>query len=183
MQTMLTQIDFQVLDWIADHLRCGFLDHLMPLITYLGEYGILWILLALVLLCRKCTRRDGVAVAVALLLEVLLCTCILKPLVARDRPCWVREDVELLIRVSRDHSFPSGHAAASFAAAGALLFRKARGRIPALVLAIAIGFSRLYLYVHFPSDVLAGALLGLLCGFLGCWTAKLLPLDSKKNIE
>jgi undecaprenyl-diphosphatase len=152
----------------------------MILVTYLGEYGALWILLALVLLARKDTRRVGLAVAAALILEVLLCNCILKPLVARPRPYWLRDGVELLIKAPTDYSFPSGHTSASFAAAGALLFQKARGRVPALVLAAAIGISRIYLYVHFPSDVFVGAMLGLICGFLGNLSAKMLPPDSKK---
>jgi undecaprenyl-diphosphatase len=177
---MVTQIDFGILDWVAAHLRCGVLDHLMVPITYLGEYGLLWILLALVLLARKDTRKAGLAVAAALILEVLLCNCILKPLAARPRPFWLRDGVELLIKAPTDYSFPSGHTSASFAAAGALLFQKARGRVPALVLSVLIGFSRIYLYVHFPSDVFVGAMLGLGCGFLGSQAAKMLPLHSKK---
>jgi undecaprenyl-diphosphatase len=153
----------------------------MPLVTYLGEYGLLWILLALVLLSRKDTRRVGLAVAAALILEVLLCNCVLKPLVARDRPFWIRTGIELLVKAPTDYSFPSGHTSASFAAAGALLLQKNRGRVPALVLATAIGFSRMYLYVHFPSDVLVGALLGFLCGFLGSQAAKMLLPDNKKH--
>jgi undecaprenyl-diphosphatase len=180
---MVTQIDFGILDWVAAHLRCGFLDQLMVPITYLGEFGALWILLALVLLIRKDTRKAGVAVAAALILEVLLCNCILKPLVARPRPFWLREGIELLVKAPTDYSFPSGHTSASFAAAGALFFQKTRGRVPALVLAFLIGFSRIYLFVHFPTDVLVGALLGSLCGFLGSQAAKMLLPDNKKPVN
>ena len=162
----MTELDFMILDWVQAHLRCGFLDTLMPIITALGEYGALWMLLTAILLIRKDTRQTGVMLAIALALDVLLCNVILKPLVARPRPFALRE-IELLIAAPRDFSFPSGHSAASFAAAGALLFGKCRGRWAALLLATAIALSRLYLYVHYPSDVVCGAALGLLCGFVG----------------
>lgn len=177
----MTELDFLILDWIQAHLRCGFLDTLMPLITALGEYGALWILLTALLLIRKDTRKTGVTLAVALALDVLLCNVILKPLVARPRPFALRE-VELLVRAPRDFSFPSGHAAASFAAAGALLFSKSRGRWAALLLAAAIALSRLYLYVHYPSDVVCGTVLGLLCGFLAAiFARKCFPLCKKRE--
>lgn len=100
----MTELDFLILDWIQAHLRCGFLDTLMPLITALGEYGALWILLTALLLIRKDTRKTGVTLAIALALDVLLCNVILKPLVARPRPFALRE-VELLVR--RPGIFPS----------------------------------------------------------------------------
>ena len=81
-------------------------------------------------------------------------------------------ELTLLVKAPTDFSFPSGHTAASFAAAAALLFSKCRGWIPALVLAILIALSRLYLYVHYPTDVLAGVAVGFLCGFLGAILAK-----------
>lgn len=166
----MTQLDLMILDWIQAHLRCGFLDFLMPLVTMLGEVGIIWILLALVLLARKDTRPLGLAVAAALAVDVLLCNVIIKPLVARPRPFTLRE-VALLVPPPKDFSFPSGHTAASFAAVGALWREKSRLRVPALALAIAIALSRLYLYVHYPSDVFAGLLLGLACGFAGSFFA------------
>lgn len=178
----MTAVDFCILDWVQAHLRCGFLDTVMPWITALGEYGALWILLTVVLLLRKDTRQLGVMMGIALALDVLFCNVIIKPLAARPRPFALRPEIELLIRAPRDFSFPSGHTAASFAGAGALLFSRRRGRWAALVLAVAIGLSRIYLYVHYPSDVLCGAALGLLCGFLGVYFArKWFPLC--KNAE
>lgn len=105
--------------------------------------------------------------AVSLVLEVLCCNIILKPFVARTRPCDVNAAVQLLVPRPSDYSFPSGHTGASFAAASSLLFGKNRMWIPSLILAVLIGFSRLYLYVHYPSDVLAGALIGIMLGWLG----------------
>ena len=167
----MTAIDFTILDWVQAHLRCGLLDILMPIITALGEYGAVWILLCLLLLIRRDTRRVGVMMAIALALDVLLCNVILKNLIARPRPFTLRPETALLIKPPSGFSFPSGHSAASFAGAGAMLFAKQRGKLAALVLAAAIALSRIYLYVHYPSDVVCGALLGLLCGFLGVFFA------------
>ena len=100
----------------------------------------------------------------ALALDVLLCNVMLKPLVGRMRPFTVNTGMELLINAPKDFSFPSGHTAASFAAAFALLFVKNKLWIPSMILASLIAFSRLYLYVHYPTDVLAGILLGLIVG-------------------
>ena len=106
--------------------------------------------------------------SVSLLTELLLCNVILKPAAARPRPFEVNMGVRLLIEAPKDFSFPSGHTGASFAAAAALFFAGSRGWIPVGILAVLIGFSRLYLYVHYPSDVLAGALLGIAAGWFAC---------------
>lgn len=171
---MLTELELSILDFIRTHLTCGFLDTVMPLITRLGNGGIFWIALAVLLLIPRKTRKLGAAMAIAMLLDLLLCNLLLKPLVARTRPFALR-DVALLIEAPHDYSFPSGHTAVSFAAAGALSFMKARGSRPALILASLIGLSRLYLYVHFPTDVLGGVLVGLFCGFFGAYLTKKLP--------
>lgn len=109
----------------------------------------------------------------ALALEVLCCNLILKPFVARIRPCDINTAVQLLVPRPDDFSFPSGHTGAFFSASSALYFSRSRLRFPALVLAVLIGFSRLYLYVHYPTDVLAGAVLGALLGWAGCALAGL----------
>lgn len=160
-------MDFAILDFIQSHLRCEFLDVVMPLITKLGDAGILWILSALILLLIPKTRKTGAAMAAALVLEALFCNLLLKPLVARTRPYDINTAVQLLIAAPIDFSFPSGHTGASFAAVSALFFRKNRLWIPAAVLSVLIGFSRLYLYVHYPTDVLAGVVIGIFFGWLG----------------
>lgn len=142
---------------------------MMPLVTKLGNGGILWIISAAVLLLIPKTRKIGAAMLVALGLEVLCCNIILKPLVARIRPCDVNTAVQLLVSRPTDFSFPSGHTGASFAAVSVLYFGKTRLWIPAGVIAVLIAVSRLYLYVHYPSDVLVGALLGIMLGWLGVW--------------
>lgn len=156
-----------ILDFIQEHLRTGFGDLFMSRITVLGDGGILWIALTLVLLLIPKTRRVGLCCAVSLLIDLALCNGLIKNLVARTRPYVVNPDVVLLIPKPGEYSFPSGHAAASFTAVGALYFNRSRLWIPACVLAVIIGYSRLYLYVHYPTDVLFGAAFGILFGFLG----------------
>ena len=160
-------MEFAILDWIQAHLRCGFLDAVLPLITRTADHGELWIILALVLLAIRSQRKYGAAVACGLVLDLVSCNLLLKPLVGRIRPFAVNAAVELLVKAPLDASFPSGHTAVSFAAVFAL---KAAGSPlwkPALAVAVVIAFSRLYLYVHWPSDVLAGALLGAAVGWAG----------------
>ena len=161
------QFELSVLDNIQSYLRCDFLDAAMPIISMLGNVGAIWIVCAVVLLVIPKTRKVGVILAVSLAIEALCCNVILKPLVARIRPFDVNTAVQLLISPPKDFSFPSGHTGAAFAAASALFFSKNRLWIPSLVLAILIAFSRLYLYVHYPTDVLGGILLGILSGWLG----------------
>lgn len=165
-------MDFAILDWIQENLRCGILDSVMKAITSLGDGGKIWVICTVVLLLIPRTRKAGLAMALALALNVLFCNVLLKPLVARPRPCDVNPAVQLLIERPLDYSFPSGHTASSFAAAFALYFSGKKLWIPVTILAGLIGFSRLYLYVHYPSDVLAGALIGVMLGWLGAALAK-----------
>ena len=158
--------ELSILDWIQEHLRCGFLDAVLVPITHLCDHGEIWILLAAMLLLWRKRRKSGLTLAGALTIDFVLCNLILKPLFGRIRPFTVQTGVELLIRPPLDASFPSGHTAASFAAVFALLAVKDPLWKPALVLASVIAFSRLYLYVHWPSDVLGGILVGALAGWL-----------------
>ncbi len=161
--SLVTDTDFSVLDFIQTHMRCAASDAVMPYITHLGAGGILWVLLAAVLICIKKYRRAGLTIAAALILSLIFCNGLLKNAAARMRPFDINTNVSLLIRPPSDYSFPSGHTAASFASAVSLLLcRCKRLGAAALITAALISFSRLYLYVHFPSDVLAGALLGVI---------------------
>ena len=159
--------ELPILDFIRDHLGCKFLDTVLPYITRLADGGVAWIILAVVLLFFQKTRKAGLMMGMALIMGLLFGNCILKPLVARTRPYDVNSDVVLLIKALSDPSFPSGHTLASFESAGVLMLthRKTLG-IPALILAVIIAFSRMYLYVHYPTDVLAGAILGLIFAYV-----------------
>ena len=162
----IQSIDFAILDFIQANMRSPFLDMIMPFITHLGAGGILWIILSIVMMCMKKYRREGFAMAVALVLCFVFCNVLIKNIVARTRPFEMNTMIEPLITLPSDFSFPSGHTTASFAAATALLLCKNKPLgIPALILAVLIAFSRLYLYVHFPSDVLAGMILGTILAF------------------
>lgn len=163
--------EFDLLNWLQTNARTPLGDAVMVGVTHLGDKGVVWLALAAVLLWRAHTRRQGAAVALALLFSLLACNLTLKPLVARPRPFAFASAVQLLIAPPDDFSFPSGHTAASFAAVGALYATRWPGRHAAAVLAGCIAFSRLYLYVHFPTDVLGGALLGLVLGGLGALAA------------
>ena len=168
METM----ELAVLDWIQVHLRCGVLDAVLPWISGTADHGEVWILLAAVLLLLRRQRRYGAAVACGLVLDLVACNLVLKPLIGRVRPFAVNPDVLLLIAPPGDASFPSGHTAASFAAVFALRTAGSPLWKPALVLAAVIALSRLYLYVHWPSDVLGGALLGAAVGWAGAKLAE-----------
>jgi len=148
------------------------LDAFMIFLTRLGNSGIIWIAVILFLLANRSTRRGAAAAALALLLETVICMLIIKPLVARPRPYMMDGSVTLLIPKLRDFSFPSGHTGSGFAVVTALLFSKTKIFekfplwIPLGVLAALIAVSRLYLFVHYPTDVLAGAAFGILFGYL-----------------
>ncbi|HJC25214.1 MAG TPA: phosphatase PAP2 family protein [Candidatus Eisenbergiella merdavium] len=164
--------EFNVLDLIQQLPAKDFLNVLMPRISSLGDAGLVWIVLSVLLLLFPKTRRAGLASGIALIFMLITGNMILKPLVARLRPFTVNTAVELLIPPPADFSFPSGHTYASFASSTAILRNNRRIGSCALVLAILIAFSRLYLYVHYPTDVLFGILLGILAGWLGNQAAK-----------
>ena len=171
------QFDLPILDWIAANLRCSFLDFVMPLITLLGDAGIFWIAVSAILLLVPKHRKTGLSMGISLLIGLVVCNMILKPWVGRIRPYDYQfihfgKTIELLVATPHDFSFPSGHTIASFEAAVALTVHNRKLGIPAIILAVLIAFSRMYLYVHYPTDVLASVVLGTAIAFLGCLIAK-----------
>ena len=139
----------------------------MVAITKLGDAGIVWIILTVILLLIPKTRKSGVYMAVALIADLIICNVILKPIVARIRPYSINQTVQLLVTPLKDYSFPSGHTAASFASVSALYFAgRKRMAAGALIVSVLIAFSRMYLYVHYPTDVLGGLIIGLLCEWI-----------------
>ena len=169
--------DLPILEWIAANLYCPFLDNVMPLITLLGDAGIFWIAIAAICLFFPKYRKMGLSMGVSLIIGLLLCNVTLKPLVQRIRPYDYQlehfgKTVQLLIAAQHDFSFPSGHTIASFEAATAIMLYNRKLGIPAMFLAVLIAFSRLYLYVHYPTDVLASVVLGIGIAFLGTFLVK-----------
>lgn len=170
MTDFITQIDFNILNAIQS-IRNPFLDTIMPLITFLGSGGIVWAVTALIMLCFKKSRKTGIIIIVSLLLGLFLSTMGLKNVIARERPyntegALLTVENLLIGAPSGRFSFPSGHAISSFSAATVILLYSKKLAIPAIILATLICFTRLYLYVHFPSDVICGALFGILLAFV-----------------
>ena len=168
-------IELQFLDGIQK-IHTPILDQVMRFVTSLGNASVVWILLAIVLLLIPKTRKGGVVLLAALCIEIILCNGILKNLFARTRPYEVNQAVRLFITRPKDYSFPSGHTAAAFAAVTALYLAKVKKVWQcALILAVLIAFSRMYFYVHYPTDILGGALLGIISGLTGYWMVKRCP--------
>lgn len=189
----LYTFDFSLLNWIQNTFKSDFMDFIMPKITVLGDAGIFWIIVAVVFLFFKKTRKTGLMMGCALILGLIFGNGLLKNLFARERPyselvsfSELQLDVKLLVGELSDYSFPSGHTLASFECATVLMIRDKRFGIPALILATLIAFSRLYLYVHFPTDVFAGIVLGVIFGILGviivkhAWDAVANKIAAKK---
>lgn len=154
-------------------------DIFWPAITVLGNGGIFFILLGLVLLFFKKTRKAGFAVLIALLIGALLTNVLIKPMVERPRPYMSEHALfkewwqAVGARTESEFSFPSGHATASFAAMGAFFaFLNKKWSWLGLVLAVLIGFSRNYIFVHYPSDILGGILVGLCSAVLSYFIVK-----------
>ena len=141
------------------------MDSVMVFITTLGNSGLIWIAISLVLILNKKYRNIGYMALLALLLSSFAGDLVLKNIVHRLRPSANLSPAMLLIDKPLSYSFPSGHAMSSFAVAGVLAMQMKKYSVWFIGIATSIAFSRLYLYVHYPSDVLAGMLLGLLCSY------------------
>ena len=173
-------MEFSFLYWLQE-LRNPFLDSLMPAVTFLGNGGWFWIFLGVILLAGKRTRKTGLAVLLSLLAGLIIGNLFLKNLVARSRPCWIDPSVPLLIGVPQDYSFPSGHTLASFEAAVSVWFYNRRWGTVLLVLGVIIGFSRMYLFVHFPPDVLGGILTGIFCAAAAFYLTRAVEKKKQKK--
>lgn len=152
-------IEFQIL-YGLQALHTPVVDSLMVFITSLADKGWLWLLLGAVLFILPKTRPVGGCILVSLAIGAVLGNVLLKNMAARQRPCWIDPSVPLLVRNPRDFSFPSGHTLASFEGAVCIFLFNKKWGLPAVMLAMLIAFSRMYLFVHFPTDVLAGAVMG-----------------------
>ena len=159
--------DGQFLIWLQENVRNDVLTPIMKLITHLGDKGIFWILIAVVMLFFKKTRPLGIMAGIALVFSVLINNVLIKPNVGRIRPYEVVDGLKLIIERQDDPSFPSGHSGASFAAAVVFLVKGPKKiGIPAIIMAALIAFSRLYVGVHYPTDVICGIITGTCCAII-----------------
>ena len=172
-------LDGEILLWIQMYLRHEVLTPVLTFITHLGDKGLFWIVLSLLLLIKKSTRKTGFLSLLSLLITFLIVNVCMKNGFARIRPYETLTDLLLLIEKQSDFSFPSGHSASSFASA-VVLFKRLPKRygIPILILAVLIAFSRIYMGVHYPTDILAGILIGSIVALLIVYVNK--RIEKKK---
>ena len=193
LNALAESFDLPILDWIQANLQSPLMDKIMPIITMFGDAGIFWMGCAAILFLIPKTRRTGLGMAFAMMMGLLICNVTLKPLVGRIRPYDYQieylgktmQDLlmagKLLVETPHDFSFPSGHTIASFEACAVLMLNDKRLGIPATLLAIAIAFSRMYLYVHYPTDVIVSIFLGVLFAVIGNAIAQRIPLPTGKK--
>lgn len=170
--------DLKILYYIHEHFNSIVLDKLSILIDFLGTAGLVWVLLSISLMLNKKYRKIGILILVSIALCGLFGEGILKNLVKRPRPFVNIPEINVLINKPHSYSFPSGHSSLAFAAATIIFHFKRKFGIGAIMVAIAFAFSRTYLFVHFPSDVLGGAILGISSALIVILTYKKTPFFS-----
>ena len=173
---MIEQFDASILEFFQS-IHTPLLDRIMIVFTTLGEFGAIWIVVGILLLFHKKYRMYGVMVLTALLLGLIVGNGIMKNVIARPRPCWRMPDISLLIAVPKDFSFPSGHTLAACEAVTVLFFTRLRYAIPALMVTVIVIVSRMYLFVHYSTDIIGGMLLGILIGLFTVWVYRKIGKD------
>jgi undecaprenyl-diphosphatase len=160
----IQNVDNNIIGFVQTNLHNSIFDVMMPLFSFIGNNGAVWLIIAVIFLFFPKYRKYGIMIALGLFLTDLIGEVTLKPLIARVRPCNLNTNVLMLISRPVDFSFPSGHTSTSFSATIVIWRSNRKFGVFALLLAMLIAFSRLYLYVHYPTDLLAGAVLGMFCG-------------------
>lgn len=178
------KVDGDLLFWIQEHLRNPYLTPLMKGLSMLGNAGFIWLILTLGLLLWKPKRLVGVLATISMAVNYIINNLILKNVVARTRPYERLPEIKLLLRKAVDYSFPSGHSSVSFAAAVVMFLCLPRKfGVPALVLAALIAFSRLYVGIHYPTDVTFGIISGSVIGYVvGTMGKKYLKITEDKEV-
>lgn len=177
MLDIINSLDINILNFIRNSFSNPVMDKLMIFFTSLGDKGFIWIVIGVVLLFQKKYRRVGFVLLMALLVTSIMGERIIKNIAQRPRPFTTYPYISIIINPPTSFSFPSGHTASSFAAAFVLGYYLKEWRYIAYIFASLIAFSRLYLFVHNPSDIVAGILLGTLCALL---TIKV--IDKNKSV-
>lgn len=155
-----------ILRWINGKLRNKAFDKIMPIITSIGNLGIVWIIISVLLITKKDYRVLGQMIITSLIITTIIGEGIIKNIVKRKRPFYGENDKELLITKPITYSFPSGHTASSFAVATVFIKTDNAASFEIVLLASLIAFSRVYLGVHYPSDVIGGGIIGAICGVI-----------------
>ncbi|MCT4565553.1 MAG: phosphatase PAP2 family protein [Maledivibacter sp.] len=164
MNNVIITMDKFIIEFVQNHIHNPFLDKIMPVITSLGNVGLIWILISIIMLTNKKYGKAGKLAIYSLIISAVLGELILKNVICRPRPFMEIENISILIPRPTSYSFPSGHTASSFGAIAAFL-KTIDSKIiiiPLVLLGLLIAFSRLYLLVHYPSDILGGIVLGLI---------------------
>lgn len=162
----ISRADRAIIHFIDKHLACRFMDKLMSIMTMLGDLGIIWMVTAIFLIPMRRYRVYGISMIIIVLVSAFLGDIVIKPLVRRLRPFVKNKTIRLIIRNPGGYSFPSGHTSSSVGAAYVLLQMNLWVGVVGIIVAGLIAFSRVYLHVHYPTDIFAGAVLGLICGVL-----------------
>lgn len=173
MLEIISNFDYRFLVWLENNTKSLYLDTVIPAITFLGDHALVWIIIGLLLLFSKKYTKYGFILFLSLILGYLLGNGVLKILFARIRPFDMYNFGTLLISRPSGFSFPSDHALLSFASAFVLLKANKKFGIAAYILASILAFSRLYLFVHFLTDILGGIIIGTLCGYLSFYIFKI----------
>ncbi len=157
------------------------LDTIFVFVTMLFDNGYLPIAVSVILLCIPKYRKTGVRILLALLIGLIIGNLILKPLITRIRP-FEYTNISLLIPKPEDYSFPSGHTQAAFAFAASIYISHKKAGIFTYILAVLVGLSRMYLMVHYPTDILSGMLLGICNGYIAEHVIQKISIKFRKNI-
>ena len=174
---IIHNFDYIILNAIQQSLRCEFLDSFTLFLSYVTTSGIIWVVAGIVMLFSRKHRASGIIMLVSLTVVFLTGDVLLKHLVNRPRPFTVNTDIALLIEPPSGSSFPSTHSAFAAASTTVLLARNKLLGFIVTVITVCIAFSRLYLYVHYPTDVLAGLMLGTICASM------ILVLEKQTGLE
>ena len=181
---LLWKFDFEILFFIQKYLRNDILDVIVPFYTSLGEDGIIWITVGVILLIPKKTRKCGIMVLCALLVMLVVNNIVLKNLIARSRPCWTYPEKVDLVEIPKSYSFPSGHTVSAFAVSLVILSQHKKLGIVTVIMAALMAFTRLYVFVHFPTDIFGGMLVGAAIACFVCFTEKkLTPIIMSKLLK
>ena len=165
-------LDFNILFWIQNFIRNDVFDVIIHFYTYLGEDVIIWIVLGLILLIPKKYRKTGIMVLGALVVMLVVNNIVLKNLIARPRPCWTYPEMVQLVHNPSSYSFPSGHTTSAFAVAFTVFSQHKRLGKLIIVMASVMAFTRLYVFVHFPTDIYGGILVAMAITTFVCFMEK-----------